>query len=39
MAEISAALAHADDTGRACATDAAAKLKAATQAPNFMHFI
>ena len=39
MAEISAALAQADDTDRACATDMATRLRAATQAPNFMHFV
>jgi hypothetical protein len=39
MAEISAALAQADDTARASATDIATRLRAATQAPNFILFI
>src|SRR6266568_2506142 len=39
MAEISVALAQADDTGRACKSDALVRLRAATQAPNFIHFI
>jgi len=39
MAEIAAALAQAEDTDRACAMDAVARLRAATQALNFMQFI
>jgi hypothetical protein len=38
-AEISAALAQADDTVRASNKDVLAKLRAATAAPNFIHFI
>src|SRR3954464_5061087 len=39
MAEISAALAQADDTARACAADMAIILRAATQPLNFIPFI
>jgi len=39
MAEISAALAQADDIARAWAADIATKLRAATQALNFIPFI